>query len=212
MLKNQKYKLKLIIVCSALCFALALLYFGYQRYKGYIPTQWAALLGTQKAEVMPQPLDDQAIAQINRHQPIQEIQVYKSARVVRLMHQGVVIREYPMRLGFDPIGHKQQEGDGKTPEGRYSIDWRNSNSAFYKSLHISYPNAADRRLATERGVSPGGEIMIHGATTTVLSTQPGMMQYLPQNDWTLGCVSVRNVDMDEIWKLVKNNTPIEILP
>lgn len=211
-MKNHKSTLKIILICIALCFALALLYTSYNSYKRYIPTQLAALLGTKKAEIMPQPLDDQAIEQINRHQPIQEIQVHKSARVVRLMHQNAVVREYPMRLGFDPIGHKQQEGDGKTPEGRYSIDWRNSNSAFYKSLHISYPNADDRRVAATRGVSPGGEIMIHGATSTALSKQPGMMQYLPQNDWTLGCVSVRNVDMDEIWKLVKNNTPIEILP
>lgn len=206
---NKKTRLIFLIFGMLLLLILAILYARFQRY---IPTQLNSFITSQPAVVMPKPLSEKEIEDIKTHQPIQNIHVYKSARVVRLIHQGEIVREYPMRLGFDPIGHKQQEGDGKTPEGRYSIDWRNPNSAFYKSLHISYPNTQDRSAAVRRGVSPGGEIMIHGSTTSTVAKQPGMMQYLPQSDWTLGCISVRNVDIDEIWKLVKNNTQIEIYP
>lgn len=155
----------------------------------------------------------QQIQKIRIETPITEVRVNKSERTVKLMHQEQTVRTYPMRLGFDPVGHKQQEGDGKTPEGRYRLDWRNAQSAFYKSLHVSYPNQYDQQRAQQLGVSPGGDIMIHGsASQQQLKVMPSLMDYLPRADWTLGCIAVKNVDMDEIWQLVDNGTVIEILP
>lgn len=144
---------------------------------------------------------------------IDKVEVYKSKRRMDLLENGKVIRSYPIRLGFTPKGHKTTEGDGKTPEGKYTLDWRNPNSQFYKSLHISYPNKADTSQAQARGVSAGGDIMIHGTAkkTTGSEGQP-FYNYLPKGDWTFGCVSVTNKNMDEIWNNVKNGTPIEIFP
>ena len=152
------------------------------------------------------------IQQIRQNTPITEVQVFKAKREINLLHQNQTIRTYPIRLGFNPLGHKTQEGDGKTPEGRYVLDWRNPKSQFYKSLHISYPNQADLAQAKARGVSAGGDVMIHGSTNSETAKLPKMMEYLPQNDWTWGCVAVRNVDIDEIWQLVDNGTAIEIFP
>lgn len=179
--------------------------FGYQKLNKYIPTAEAAIHVKN--------LTDQEISKIRAETPITEVKVFKADRQVKLMHQQQVIRHYPMRLGFDPIGHKVKEGDGKTPEGRYILDWRNAKSAFYKSLHVSYPNAQDKRTAQQLGVSPGGDVMIHGsATTSQVEKLPSLMNYLPRKDWTWGCVAVRNVDMDEIWKLVDDGTVISIYP
>jgi murein L,D-transpeptidase YafK len=108
-----------------------------------------------------------------------------------------VVRSYRIALGRDPIGHKQREGDGRTPEGRYMIDRRNPNSKYHLSLHISYPSPAD--LGPDRG----GDIMIHGL-------KPGVAH--PQTDWTQGCIAVTDSEMDEIWALVADHTPIDILP
>lgn len=157
-------------------------------------------------------LTDQQIQEIRRHTPITEIQVFKAKRELYLLHQDQVVRRYPMRLGFQPIGHKTQEGDGKTPEGRYTIDWRNPNSLFYKSLHISYPNKQDLAQAKARGVSAGGDVMIHGSTNSETAKLPKMMDYMPNKDWTWGCVAVTNNTMDEIWKLVDNGTAIALFP
>lgn len=175
--------------------------FLYDKYQGFLPT-----------EIQQPVLTTAQIEQIKKHSPISEIRVYKSQRQLQLIHQNQVIRNYTMRLGFTPEGHKQQEGDGKTPEGRYEIDWRNAQSVFYKSLHISYPNTQDRAQAQQRGISPGGDIMIHGSSNGPRIQSQRMMQYLPKKDWTLGCISVRNNDIDEIWQLVKNKTPITIYP
>ena len=108
-----------------------------------------------------------------------------------------MVRTYRIALGRDPLGHKQREGDGRTPEGRYTIDRRNPNSKYHLALHISYPGPADL------GADPGGDIMIHGL-------KPGVDH--PASDWTQGCIAVTDSEMDEIWEMVADGTPIEILP
>lgn len=103
-----------------------------------------------------------------------------------------------------------QEGDERTPEGDYFLDWRNPDSRFYRSIHISYPNARDIRFAHARGRNPGGMIMIHGQPENIRSAK-FRERYLSR-DWTNGCIAVRNHEMDEIWRLVRDDTPIRILP
>lgn len=190
------------IILSLLFFSMIILILlGYVKYQKYIPT----------TNIQTISLSQNDIVKIKSQTPITDIKVDKTARIMKLLHHDQTIRSYPIRLGFDPTGHKIKEGDGKTPEGRYIIDWRNSKSAFYKSLHISYPNPQDIANAKKLGVSAGGNIMIHGsATTAQLEKLPSLMQYLPRSDWTWGCIAVRNVDMDEIWNLVDNQTRIHI--
>jgi murein L,D-transpeptidase YafK len=134
--------------------------------------------------------------------------IVKSERVLSLLAHGKVIRTYKVALGGTPVGAKEQQGDHKTPEGHYIIDRRNPQSRFYKSIHISYPNEQDRRKAHESGHSPGGDIMIHG-----LPNGMGALGAAHRaTDWTDGCIAVTDVEMDEIWKLVPDGTPIEIKP
>ena len=190
-------------IFSLMIIALGITY-AYFKYNRYLPT-----LDQSQATTLSQ----LEIEKIRAQTPITLIRVFKAKRALELLHDDQVIKTYSMRLGFDPIGHKVKEGDGKTPEGRYVIDWRNPQSAFYKSLHISYPNEEDKAKAAALGVSAGGDIMIHGsATTSQVNKLPALMDYFPRHDWTWGCIAVRNTDMDEIWLLVKNGTPIEIFP
>ncbi|MCZ6619134.1 MAG: L,D-transpeptidase family protein [Gammaproteobacteria bacterium] len=134
--------------------------------------------------------------------------VTKSERTLTLERNGEPIRIYAVALGAHPAGHKRQQGDERTPEGVYSIDARNPDSAYHLSLRISYPNEEDRQRAAARGVDPGGEIMIHGMGSAVSRMGP----LHPHLDWTDGCVAVTDEEMDEIWKLVDIGTPIEIKP
>jgi murein L,D-transpeptidase YafK len=134
--------------------------------------------------------------------------VTKSERTLTLVRNGEPIRIYAVALGARPAGHKLQQGDERTPEGVYSIDARNSDSAYHLSLRISYPNVEDRRRAAARGVDPGGQIMIHGMGSAVARMGP----LHPYFNWTDGCVAVTDEEMDEIWKLVDIGTPIEIKP
>jgi len=134
------------------------------------------------------------------------LEVDKSDRELRLLRGGKVIRRYQVSLGFAPDGDKEREGDGKTPEGRYTIDYRNPNSRFHLSLHISYPTATDRREAEARGEDPGGEIFIHGGPGSI----PDALWR--GRDWTLGCISVTDDEMSEIWSLVPDGTVIDIRP
>lgn len=113
-----------------------------------------------------------------------------------------VLKSYDFEMGFAPIGHKQVEGDGKTPEGQYWIDRRNPNSSYHLSLGISYPNAEDVARAEAMGKSPGGEIFIHGTPE----------RYLGVPDWTVGCVAVTNREIEEIYSMVNVGTPIWIMP
>ena len=137
---------------------------------------------------------------------VDRIVVEKSQRRMDLMSGDAVVRSYVIALGFAPEGDKRREGDGKTPEGKYVIEGRNPSSAFHLSLKISYPDAADRAAAAERGVSPGGDIFIHGAPNGWLL--PGQ----PPGDWTLGCIAVTKAEIEEIWRLVPDGTPVEIRP
>ncbi|MCU4377890.1 L,D-transpeptidase family protein [Acinetobacter haemolyticus] len=194
-----------IAICASII--ILLIGIGLYVYRAYIPN---TMMPT--GSVMPQSLSDEEIIYIRDNTPITKIEVFKHQRILQLKHHNEIIREYPMRLGFNPLGHKQFEGDGKTPEGTYSIDWRNPNSAYYKSLHISYPNEQDAAYAKQQGRSAGGDIMIHGSVPKEYLNLPTSMTYFPQGDWTLGCIAVRNIDMDEIWQLVDNNTQIVIHP
>lgn len=139
---------------------------------------------------------------------IDYVLVKKSELKMYLISNGKKIKEYSISLGAKPKGHKEQEGDERTPEGKYFLDYKKSDSSFYKAIHISYPNEEDKAKAKEKGVNPGGLIMIHGQKNGL-----GWLSWLSQNfNWTNGCIAVTNSEMDEIWNLVKVGTPIEILP
>jgi murein L,D-transpeptidase YafK len=139
---------------------------------------------------------------------IDKILIEKRARRLTLLTKGEVIKTYPIALGGNPVGPKERQGDNKTPEGTYIIDSRNGNSGFHLSLHISYPNAQDKKRAKELGVSPGGNIMIHGIKNGF--SQMGASH--ADIDWTEGCIAVTNQEMEEIYKFVPNGTPVEITP
>jgi murein L,D-transpeptidase YafK len=149
-------------------------------------------------------------ASANKREVLQadRILIVKSARTLTLLRQGQVLKTYKVALGQEPVGPKTQRGDSRTPEGEYIIDSRNPHSQFHLSLHVSYPNAADRARAAKLRVSPGGDIMIHGL--------PPAYAYLGalhrQSDWTLGCIAVTNAEIEEIWSLVPNGTKVEIKP
>ncbi|MEM6784617.1 MAG: L,D-transpeptidase family protein [Bacteroidota bacterium] len=139
---------------------------------------------------------------------VDTVQVEKQARVLTLLHEGKPVRSYRISLGGDPVGHKQQQGDERTPEGTYVLDWRNPNSCCYRSLHVSYPNEDDQARADAGGYSPGGDIMIHG-----LVNGTGWLGRLHRLwDWTDGCVAVTNAEMAQIWDHVPNGTPITLRP
>lgn len=139
---------------------------------------------------------------------VDRVVVEKSKNKMFLLKQGEVVKSYDVSLGQNPIGHKEQEGDMRTPEGEYEIYYKNNESKFYRSLAISYPNAADVARATARGVSPGGSIVIHGFPNN-LGNFTGPFEPL---NWTEGCIAVRNNEMDEMFRLIALNTPIEIRP
>lgn len=136
------------------------------------------------------------------------ILVIKSTRTMSLMQGDKVLKTYKVALGTTPVGAKQKHGDHKTPEGDYVISARNPHSQFHLSLRISYPNATDRARAHKLGVSPGGDIMIHGL--------PPEYAYLGarhrDTDWTEGCIAVTNAEIEEIWDLVPVGTRVEIRP
>ena len=136
------------------------------------------------------------------------IKIEKQNRKLFLLQDNKVVKEYNVALGFEPQGRKTCQGDGRTPEGEYTILGRNPGSAFYKSLRVSYPNILDRKRAKSQGCSPGGDIMIHG-----IGKKMGWIgkNHLA-NDWTLGCIAVTNEEIDEIWKLVRDGTKVIILP
>ena len=141
-------------------------------------------------------------------QVAERIVVEKGNRRLLLLRGGDVIATYPVRLGLNPYGHKQREGDFRTPEGTYYLSRRNPQSQFFLSVEVSYPNAQDRERARQSGVRPGGLIMIHG--------QPNVPRkppdYYASNDWTDGCIAVSNSDMVDIWQRTRLGMPIEIRP
>jgi len=139
---------------------------------------------------------------------VDRVVVYKHERKLVLLSRGKELRSYKIALGGNPVGPKTRQGDHRTPEGVYVLDSRNPNSQFYKAFHISYPNSKDRAAAKKSGVSPGGDIMLHGLPKEYAWV--GKAHVL--HDWTNGCIAVTNEEMDEIWKVVRVGTPIEIKP
>lgn len=134
---------------------------------------------------------------------VTQVIVNKGERMMFLMHHDEVLKAYPVGLGFAPQGHKIFEGDGRTPEGEYIIDRRNPNSEFHLSVGISYPNNDDRAFASSKGKPPGGDIFIHGRPWKYRKGG---------RDWTAGCIAVGNREIEEIYAMVRNGTPIKINP
>lgn len=138
----------------------------------------------------------------------ERVVVEKGARRLRLMVGGETLREYPISLGARPTGHKVEEGDERTPEGVYTLDWRNPDSIAHLSIHVSYPDEDDVRAALAVDREPGGMIMIHGIRNG-LGWVGRLHRFV---DWTDGCIAVTNQEMDEILRAVPVGTPIEIRP
>ena len=134
--------------------------------------------------------------------------VEKKLRRLTLYSRGTPVRRYRVALGGTPEGNKLRLGDRRTPEGLYRIDWRNPNSRFHLSLHISYPGPADLARADSAGVKPGGAIMIHGLPRGYEDVGAAHAEV----DWTDGCVAVTNEEVEEIWRAVPLGAPIEIKP
>ena len=139
---------------------------------------------------------------------IDMIIINKSQRVLYAVKDDKVIKKYDIAIGKNPIGHKLKEGDKKTPEGYYFIDGKNAKSKFFLSLHTSYPNFHDKRVAEKNNLNPGSHIAIHGLPSiSVLS------QYLyNSSDWTDGCIALNNKDMEELWNMSEEGTQILIKP
>ena len=139
---------------------------------------------------------------------IEKVLVLKSAHQLQLINGGKPLKTYRISLGKKPKGPKLMEGDKRTPEGLYGLDWRKTSDRYNLAMHISYPNITDAARSRREGVDPGGMIMIHGTP----DTEEFPEQYFHTLDWTDGCIAMRNVDMREVWGLVKDGTMIEIRP
>ncbi|HSC30030.1 MAG TPA: L,D-transpeptidase family protein [Vicinamibacterales bacterium] len=146
------------------------------------------------------PLPDGAIAD--------RIFVDKSERRLDLYDGAQLLRSYSVSLGREPVGPKRREGDQRTPEGRYVIDYHKPDSAYHRALHISYPRPDQVAAARARGEPPGSLIMIHG-----LSDRRALIgKFNRLEDWTIGCIAVTNAEVEELWRVVPDGTPIEIRP
>jgi murein L,D-transpeptidase YafK len=168
----------------------------------------AALLatGVARADTGAQPVIASSAPQATMPD-VTRVVVRKGARRMDLMHGEEVLRSYRVSLGLQPQGHKEREGDFRTPEGRYHLTRRNPRSDYFLSIQVSYPNDRDAQRARSNGWAPGGSIMIHGL--------PNRLKYDPDyytRDWTDGCIALSNSDMVEIWLFTNNNTPIDIVP
>lgn len=162
---------------------------------GYVKTSSQAKNAVDKGQSIPSTLI------------VDKVFVDKSERILKLLSKDTVVKSYRIALGDSPIGHKQQQGDQRTPVGYYTLDYKNENSIAHRSIHVSYPNAADKAQAKSRGVNPGGDIMIHGQMNG-FGHLAGLNQ---QRDWTDGCIAVTNDEMDEIMAAVKVGIAIEIV-
>ncbi len=156
----------------------------------------------------PVPLPTPAPSPLPAGTAIDRILVQKAARLMTVYQNGSAVRSYLVALGPSPNGHKEIEGDGRTPEGRYFIVSRNPNSKYHLSLRISYPNARDVAHARTLGKSAGGDIMIHGLP----NGQGALGAAHRQIDWTIGCVAVTNEEIEEIWRVVPNGCVVDIEP
>jgi murein L,D-transpeptidase YafK len=151
-----------------------------------------------------------AAAQLPRTERVKAdlVVVHKKERILELLRDGRVIESFPIALGPNPVGPKRKEGDGRTPEGVYTLDWRTAYSQYYRAMHISYPRDDDLTHAVRWGVPPGGLIMLHGLPNGVPAARVGH----PWSDWTNGCIAVTNEEMDRIWSMVDDGTTIIIYP
>ena len=145
---------------------------------------------------------------------IDRVVVEKSENRLELIRGTEVLKSYRVAFGFNPIGHKQRQGDGRTPEGKYVLDSHNSNSKFHLSLHVSYPNKRDRASAAARGVSPGGAIMVHGFLNELWFARyfAPLDQLHTLWDLTAGCIAMTDSQIEEVFRVVHDGTPIEINP
>lgn len=134
------------------------------------------------------------------------VKVDKSSRRMYLYSNDTLVKQYHIALGPQPKGHKEQEGDGRTPEGSYTLDYKKENSAFYRSMHIDYPNQQDVANAKAKNIDPGGFIMIHGQKS--LNTKQALI--MQKFNWTDGCIAITNAEMDEFMNLVDTGTKIQI--
>ena len=149
-----------------------------------------------------------ALASATAASPVDRVVVRKSEGVLRLMAGDQVVRLFPIYLGGNPVGHKERQGDRRTPEGRYLLNERRRQSRFFLALRVSYPNKTDRAAAVAAGNPPGGDIMIHGMPPI---EKRSLLMFDGRN-WTDGCIALSNPHMQEVWDLVDVNTPVEILP
>ena len=141
-------------------------------------------------------------------QKADSVLVKKTEAKLHLIKDDVIFESFNVVFGANPQGHKKEQGDNRTPEGSYILEYKLENSAFYKAIRISYPNAADIACAKARGVNPGGRIMIHGQP----NAYGHISHILQRSNWTNGCIAVTNAEMDIIWEAVDEGTPITILP
>lgn len=162
-----------------------------------IPVLWVAFTTSALAD---SPLAGDAVAD--------RVVILKARRELQLMRGGKVLKTYRVALGPDAVGQKEQQGDGRTPEGIYTISGRNVKSSYHRSLRVSYPTPEQREAARRKGVDPGGDIFIHGL--------PNGWGWIGSGhrlkDWTLGCVAVSNDEIEEIWRAVPDGTVVEIRP
>src|SRR5688500_10140132 len=171
----------------------SLVLFSAASVRAETPLQSAALVSSSVEAALP--LADKVV-------------VRKGERKLQLMRNGVPLRTFKVALGLRPEGHKQFEGDFRTPEGSYRLTRRNPNSEYFLSIQVDYPNDRDLARARSQGLRPGGAIMIHGQPNTPKKSR----DYYSNVDWTEGCIAVSNSDMVEIWLMTPPDTPIEILP
>lgn len=144
----------------------------------------------------------------NATEKADRVVVDKAANTLSLYRREKLLASFPVVFGANPTGHKQREGDERTPEGRYLLDYKKPDSRYHKSIHISYPNQGDVAAAKQRGEPAGGAIMIHGQRNDF-----GWASFLTQQfNWTNGCIALSNDDMDKVWEAVDTGTPIEINP
>ncbi len=151
--------------------------------------------------------------------PIDLVLVRKSLHRMELIKDHKVVKQYFVAFGKTPKGHKVRRGDGRTPEGNYVLDYKKTNSEFALAIHISYPNAQDRKEAKARGVDPGGMIMIHGQPNNIGYSEDedkdgevNVDKFLQPSNWTNGCIALLNDDMKEVYRMIDPGTPITILP
>jgi len=150
----------------------------------------------------------QASQRTSASKTVDKILVIKSARRLELISDGKVIRSYRISLGKQPKGPKLQEGDKRTPEGLYWVDWRKRSDKFNLAMHINYPNISDAAKARREGVNPGSMIMIHGTP----DSEENPEELFHTLDWTDGCIAMKNYEMREVWSMVKDGTMVEIRP